>query len=141
MDFTPPAVRPSPNQSSQPGSTMRSSPKCKPTCWRLRRIGRCQFLKEVNFFFQMTHARLTRALLVDVVTYSWELGTAAEALTELHTPAISVLRQTAFPPPHVLTPAIGNASAMFSIAQTCVTDFVRCVLFATFFFCFCFSVS
>lgn len=33
------------------------------------------------------------------ICYSWELGTAAQALTELSWPALSVFNSTAFPPP------------------------------------------
>ncbi|KAI0693801.1 Six-hairpin glycosidase [Cytidiella melzeri] len=56
------------------------------------------------------------ANLLQIATHSWELGTAAQALTELHTPSISVLQQTAFPPPSKLTPKVGNATAMLNIA-------------------------
>ncbi|KAI0347412.1 Six-hairpin glycosidase [Trametopsis cervina] len=58
--------------------------------------------------------------MLQIATHSWELGTAAEALTELHTPALSVFRQTAFPPPRNITPEIGNATAMLNIAYNVV---------------------
>jgi hypothetical protein len=46
---------------------------------------------------------------------SWELGTAAEALTELSWPALSVFRSTAFPPPTQLNASL-NASDVLQIA-------------------------
>lgn len=51
---------------------------------------------------------------------SWELGTAAEALTELDWPALSVFNASAFPPPHVLNSA-NNASDVLKIANECAS--------------------
>lgn len=45
---------------------------------------------------------------------SWELGTAAEALTELTWPALSVFQPTAFPPPSQLNASL-NASDVLQI--------------------------
>ncbi|KAI0091904.1 Six-hairpin glycosidase [Irpex rosettiformis] len=56
------------------------------------------------------------ANLLQIATHSWELGTAAQALTELHTPSISVFEQTGFPPPSNLTTVEGNATALLNIA-------------------------
>jgi hypothetical protein len=52
---------------------------------------------------------------------SWELGTAAEALTELSWPALSVFRSTAFPPPTQLNASL-NASDVLQIASETVQD-------------------
>lgn len=46
---------------------------------------------------------------------SWELGAAAQALTEFSWPALSVFEKTAFPPPTHLTAAL-NASDVLEIA-------------------------
>lgn len=59
--------------------------------------------------------------LKSVAKASWELGTAAEALTELSWPALSVFNADAFPPPHVLTPSL-NASDVLSIAIRTVSS-------------------
>jgi hypothetical protein len=52
---------------------------------------------------------------------SWELGTAAEALTELSWPALSVFRLTAFPPPSLLNASL-NASDVLKIANETVQN-------------------
>lgn len=43
-----------------------------------------------------------RENLLDIAKASWELGTAAQALTEAYTPQLSVFSPTAFPPPSIL---------------------------------------
>jgi hypothetical protein len=48
-------------------------------------------------------------------TISWELGTAAEALTELSWASLSVFYSTAFPPPTQLNASL-NASDVLQIA-------------------------
>ncbi|EKM59355.1 uncharacterized protein PHACADRAFT_249789 [Phanerochaete carnosa HHB-10118-sp] len=58
--------------------------------------------------------------MLQIATHSWELGTAAEALTELLAPSLSVFRSTAFPPPSSLSLAVGNTTAMMNIAVTTV---------------------
>lgn len=60
-----------------------------------------------------------------VLTYciSWELGTEAEALTELDWPALSVFSST-FPPPYKLNDA-NNASDVLKIAQGYVKSKMR----------------
>ncbi|GJE84408.1 six-hairpin glycosidase [Phanerochaete sordida] len=60
------------------------------------------------------------ANMLQIATHSWELGTAAEALTELLAPSLSVFRSAAFPPPTSVTPADGNTTAMMNIAVTTV---------------------
>lgn len=60
------------------------------------------------------------ANMLQIATHSWELGTAAEALTELLAPSLSVFRSTAFPPPASLNPAWGNTTAMMNIATNTV---------------------
>jgi len=60
-----------------------------------------------------------RANLLQVASTSWELGTAAEALTELSWPALSVFRSTAFPPPTQLNASL-NASDVLQIAYETV---------------------
>ncbi|KAF8665575.1 hypothetical protein AX16_000033 [Volvariella volvacea WC 439] len=52
---------------------------------------------------------------------SWELGTAAQALTEYSWPALSVFNVSAFPPPSPLPPSL-NASDVLSIAHTVVLE-------------------
>jgi hypothetical protein len=52
---------------------------------------------------------------------SWELGTAAEALTELSWPGLSVFRSTAFPPPTQLNASL-NASDVLQIASETVQN-------------------
>jgi len=56
-----------------------------------------------------------RANLLQVASASWELGTAAEALTELSWPSLSVFQSTAFPPPSQLNASL-NASDVLQIA-------------------------
>ncbi|KIM83914.1 hypothetical protein PILCRDRAFT_68878 [Piloderma croceum F 1598] len=62
-----------------------------------------------------------RANLLQVASASWELGTAAEALTELSWPALSVFRSTAFPPPTQLNASL-NASDVLQIASETVQN-------------------
>lgn len=50
---------------------------------------------------------------------SWELGTAAEALTELSWPTLSVFNKAAFPPPARLNATL-NATDVLSIANRLV---------------------
>jgi hypothetical protein len=54
-----------------------------------------------------------------MLTISWELGTAAEALTELSWPALSVFRSSAFPPPSQLNASL-NASDVLQIAAATI---------------------
>ncbi|KAJ3867658.1 Six-hairpin glycosidase [Lentinula novae-zelandiae] len=61
-----------------------------------------------------------RSNLIAIASQSWELGTAAEALTELDWPALSVFNASAFPPPHVLNSA-NNASDVLKIANDTVS--------------------
>ncbi|KAJ3906046.1 Six-hairpin glycosidase [Lentinula edodes] len=61
-----------------------------------------------------------RSNLIAIASQSWELGTAAEALTELDWPALSVFNASAFPPPHVLASA-NNASDVLKIANDTVS--------------------
>ncbi|KAJ2915034.1 hypothetical protein MD484_g5402, partial [Candolleomyces efflorescens] len=49
-------------------------------------------------FSNITISRVKDNLL-DIAKASWELGTAAQALTEVYTPGLSVFNATAFPPP------------------------------------------
>lgn len=59
--------------------------------------------------------------MLQIAEHSWELGTACEAEAELASPALSVFRASAFPPPTHLNPAItGNSTAMIDIATKCV---------------------
>ncbi|THH02396.1 hypothetical protein EW026_g444 [Hermanssonia centrifuga] len=61
--------------------------------------------------------------MLQIAEHSWELGTACEAEAELASPALSVFRASAFPPPTHLNPAItGNSTAMIDIATK--ADFV-----------------
>ncbi|KAE9405940.1 hypothetical protein BT96DRAFT_963680 [Gymnopus androsaceus JB14] len=62
-----------------------------------------------------------RSNLIAVASQSWELGTAAEALTELEWPALSVFNASAFPPPHELDGS-DNASDVLQIANDTVTS-------------------
>ncbi|KAJ3810077.1 Six-hairpin glycosidase [Lentinula aff. lateritia] len=61
-----------------------------------------------------------RSNMIAIASQSWELGTAAEALTELVWPALSVFNASAFPPPHVLDSA-NNASDVLKIANDTVS--------------------
>ncbi|PSS37321.1 hypothetical protein PHLCEN_2v798 [Hermanssonia centrifuga] len=59
--------------------------------------------------------------MLQIAEHSWELGTACEAEAELASPALSVFRASAFPPPTHLNPAItGNSTAMIDIATNIV---------------------
>ncbi|KDQ64943.1 hypothetical protein JAAARDRAFT_28605 [Jaapia argillacea MUCL 33604] len=60
-----------------------------------------------------------RARLLEIAQASWEVGTAAEALTELSWPALSVFRPTAFPPPTHLNATL-NATDVLAIANETV---------------------
>ncbi|KAF8076064.1 Six-hairpin glycosidase [Lyophyllum atratum] len=61
-----------------------------------------------------------RARLIESARASWELGTAAEALTEQSWPALSVFEPTAFPPPAHLDASL-NASDVLQIAVKTVS--------------------
>ncbi|KAJ3574544.1 hypothetical protein NP233_g1709 [Leucocoprinus birnbaumii] len=63
---------------------------------------------------------LVRSNLLQIANNSWELGTAAEALTELYWPALSVFNQSAFPPPARLNSTL-NATDVLSIANRTVS--------------------
>lgn len=60
-----------------------------------------------------------RSRLLDSANASWELGTAAEALTELYWPSLSVFRPSAFPPPTTLNSS-DSASDVLAIARNTV---------------------
>ncbi|KAA1465984.1 hypothetical protein DENSPDRAFT_830706 [Dentipellis sp. KUC8613] len=64
---------------------------------------------------------MIRANAQNVSTASWELGTLAEALTELSWPSITVFSPHAVPPPERLT-AVNNASDVIRIAQSVVAS-------------------
>ncbi|KAA1465990.1 Six-hairpin glycosidase [Dentipellis sp. KUC8613] len=57
-----------------------------------------------------------RANALNISTHSWEIGTLAEALTELEWPALSVFGADAIPPPRRL-PARENARDVLQIAE------------------------
>lgn len=57
----------------------------------------------------------------NIYCISWELGTAAEALTEFSWPALSVFNISAFPPPIHLNDSY-NASDVLSIAEQYVSN-------------------
>ncbi|KAJ3998634.1 Six-hairpin glycosidase [Lentinula boryana] len=61
-----------------------------------------------------------RSNLIAIASQSWELGTAAEALTELDWPALSVFNASAIPPPYELD-AANNASDVLKIATSTVS--------------------
>lgn len=61
-----------------------------------------------------------RARLVESANASWELGTAAQALTEYSWPALSVFEASAFPPPPHLNASL-NASDVLQIAVKTVS--------------------
>ncbi|KAJ7591410.1 Six-hairpin glycosidase [Mycena floridula] len=63
---------------------------------------------------------LVRSNLISSASASWELGTAAEALTELSWPTLSVFNSGAFPPPTKLDAAL-NASDVLAIATRVVS--------------------
>jgi hypothetical protein len=74
------------------------------------------------FKLQVLGAALPLLLLLKYLLeaiISWELGTAAEALTELEWPALSVFQSTAFPPPSQLNASL-NASDVLQIAYDTV---------------------
>ncbi|KAF9452154.1 hypothetical protein P691DRAFT_722454 [Macrolepiota fuliginosa MF-IS2] len=70
-------------------------------------------------FSESTIARV-RTNLIQCANRSWELGTAAEALTELSWPALSVFNKTAFPPPAHLNATL-NATDVLAIANRTVS--------------------
>ncbi|KIK65589.1 hypothetical protein GYMLUDRAFT_219758 [Collybiopsis luxurians FD-317 M1] len=61
-----------------------------------------------------------RSNLITVASQSWELGTAAEALTELDWPALSIFNASAFPPP-TIPDSSNNASEVLKIANDTVS--------------------
>jgi len=61
-----------------------------------------------------------RSRLLESANASWELGTAAEALTELSWPSLSVFEKSAFPPPARLKASL-NASDVLDIAVKTVS--------------------
>ncbi|KAJ3829051.1 Six-hairpin glycosidase [Lentinula raphanica] len=60
-----------------------------------------------------------RTNLIAIASQSWELGTAAEALTELEWPSLSVFNASSIPPPHVLDSS-DDASDVLKIATDTV---------------------
>ncbi|KAF4574672.1 hypothetical protein EYR36_006022 [Pleurotus pulmonarius] len=62
-----------------------------------------------------------RTRLLQTANHSWELGTAAEALTEFSWPSLSVFNASAFPPPAHLN-ATNNASDVLAIARKVVAE-------------------
>ncbi|KAJ8522980.1 hypothetical protein ONZ45_g502 [Pleurotus djamor] len=60
-----------------------------------------------------------RSRLIQIANHSWELGTAAQALTEYSWPQLSVFNASAFPPPAHLN-ATNNASDVLAIANMVV---------------------
>ncbi|RDB20479.1 hypothetical protein Hypma_012481 [Hypsizygus marmoreus] len=61
-----------------------------------------------------------RSRLIESAKASWELGVAAEALTEFSWPALSVFERSAFPPPAHLNVSL-NASDVLEIAVKTVS--------------------
>jgi len=59
-----------------------------------------------------------RAGLLESAKASWELGTAAEALTEVYWPALSVFQQSAFPPPSRLNSTYNASDVLTIVANT-----------------------
>ncbi|KAL0949131.1 hypothetical protein HGRIS_009215 [Hohenbuehelia grisea] len=57
-----------------------------------------------------------RGKLIQIANQSWELGTAAEALTEYSWPSLSVFNSSAFPPPAHLS-ATNNSSDVLDIVN------------------------
>ncbi|TFK43267.1 Six-hairpin glycosidase-like protein [Crucibulum laeve] len=64
---------------------------------------------------------IVRKNLIQVANQSWELGTAAEALTEFSWPALSVFNASAFPPPAHLNVSL-NATDVLLIANRTVSN-------------------
>ncbi|TFY55339.1 hypothetical protein EVG20_g9357 [Dentipellis fragilis] len=62
-----------------------------------------------------------RANAQNISTHSWEIGTLAEALTELEWPALSVFSPNSIPPPRKL-PAHENANDVLQIAEQVVAN-------------------
>ncbi|EIN10295.1 Six-hairpin glycosidase [Punctularia strigosozonata HHB-11173 SS5] len=60
-----------------------------------------------------------RDRLLEAASQSWELGTAAEALTEVYWPTLAVFQPTAFPPS---LNGSYNASSVLAIADTVVAE-------------------
>lgn len=60
---------------------------------------------------------LVRENLLDIAHASWELGTAAQALTEVYTPGLSVFNASAFPPPAHLNSS-WTPNDVFDIVET-----------------------
>ncbi|KAF9076520.1 Six-hairpin glycosidase-like protein [Rhodocollybia butyracea] len=79
-------------------------------------------LMHLRFFnsFQDDVGNPNRVAAAAVAAAIWELGTAAEALTELNWPSLSVFNASAFPPPHILDNA-NNASDVLNIANNIVS--------------------
>ncbi|KAH9059334.1 Six-hairpin glycosidase [Lactarius vividus] len=63
---------------------------------------------------------LVRANAINISTHSWELGTLAEALTELEWSKLGVFSPHSIPPPARLAP--GQAMDVLSIAETVVAE-------------------
>ncbi|KAF5333335.1 hypothetical protein D9611_002262 [Ephemerocybe angulata] len=68
-------------------------------------------------FSNATIAR-TRKNLLDVAKASWELGTAAQALTEVYTPDLSVFSASAFPPPDRLNSSLTPVDVLAIVNNT-----------------------
>ncbi|KAF5321835.1 hypothetical protein D9619_001048 [Psilocybe cf. subviscida] len=54
---------------------------------------------DLGLGFNVSTISQVRTNMLEIASASWELGTAAQALTEISWPALSVFNKTAFPPP------------------------------------------
>ncbi|KAJ3743376.1 Six-hairpin glycosidase [Lentinula detonsa] len=77
-------------------------------------------LSSLHAGFSTAVIEQVRSNLIAIASQSWELGTAAEALTELDWPALSVFNASAIPPPYELD-ASNNASDVLKIATSTVS--------------------
>ncbi|KAL4241438.1 hypothetical protein ABKN59_000388 [Abortiporus biennis] len=72
--------------------------------------------------FSNTTIADVKANLLQIATHSWELGTAAEALTELETPTLSVFSSKFPPPSNLAASVVSSAVDVLSIASTVVKE-------------------
>ncbi|GLB33486.1 putative glycosyl hydrolase family 88 [Lyophyllum shimeji] len=77
-------------------------------------------LAQVQDGLNNSTAANVRSRLIESARASWELGTAAEALTEYSWPALSVFERSAFPPPAHLNFSL-NATDVLQIAVQTVS--------------------
>jgi len=64
---------------------------------------------------------LVKDNMLQISTHSWELGTAAQALTETFTPGLSVFESSAFPPPSELN-TTWTPTDVFAIVENTLSD-------------------